>query len=284
MKLTIEQMAGLLKPFKDLKSHFPFRLGCTSYIYPGQILPNVELLGDFFDEIQIPLFEGLRYSNLPDPSVVDHLKRLASEKNIRYSVHLPLDAYTGHDDETIRRESVRMIEHIYRIGRSFDCENFVFHYVNKTPDGKICADIRKWRDQLRKSTEELLSMGIVPGSLCVENLAYPFSLVTDLVDTYGLSKCIDIGHLRVNSHPVNTHLKRHMAKTKVIHLHGLKRGVDHNGLSRKDRLSIRKLFRRIEEFAYRETIILEVFQFDHLLESLNTFRYCWNRWQRQKLH
>ncbi len=279
---AIQQACELLKPFRDLKGRFPFRLGTTSYIYPAEILPNVELLGDFLDEIQILLFEARSYSNLPDSFTIQRLKHLAEEKKIRYSVHLPLDAYPGHQDESVRKESIRVIERIYQIGVSFDCETFVFHYANRNPEGEPCHDLKKWRDQLRKSTEELLSMGVVPASLCVENLCYPYSWIADLVEIYGLSKCIDIGHLRVNSHPVSTHLRRHMAKTKIIHLHGLKKGVDHHGLSRGDCVSIRKLFRKMEEFAYRDTLILEVFQLDHLIESLQTFRSCWKRWERDK--
>jgi adenosylcobalamin phosphodiesterase len=283
MSLTIQQASELLRPFQDMKARFPFRLGTTSYIYPGEILPNVELLSEILDEVQILLFEGRSHSNLPDAPAAERLRTLAEQKNIRYSVHLPLDVYPGHLDESFRKNSVRVIERIYRVGCSFNCETFVFHYANRNPEGKPFQDLSKWRDQLRKSSEELLLMGIPATALCVENLGYPYSWVTDLIHNYGLSKCIDIGHLRVNSHPVNTHLRRHIAQTKIIHLHGLKKGVDHNGLSRTDCVSVRKLFRKINEFAYRGSVILEVFQLDHLIESLQTFRSCWNRWEKEKL-
>ena len=37
----------------------PFRLGTTSFIYPGKILPNVKCLGPIFDEIVQALQGGL---------------------------------------------------------------------------------------------------------------------------------------------------------------------------------------------------------------------------------
>jgi sugar phosphate isomerase/epimerase len=281
MKVTIQEARGLLAPFAAMKQKFPFRLGTTSYIYPGEILPNVEILSDCVDEIQLLLFEGNTFSNIPDPPLIDRLRKLADEKRVTYSVHLPLDAYPGHPDEEIRMESVRMIRRIHEVGVLLGCKYFIFHYASRNPEGEPIGDRELWRNQLAKSTEELLSSGIRAESLCVENLAYPYSWVADLVEKYGLSKCIDIGHLRVNGHPVGAHLLTHMAATKVIHLHGLKNGGDHKGLSILDQKSVRELFQSVNQHEYRESIILEVFQLDHLLESLETFRELWNQWQAE---
>ncbi|MGH9856645.1 MAG: cobamide remodeling phosphodiesterase CbiR, partial [Acidobacteriota bacterium] len=258
-------------------------LGTTSYIYPGEILPNAELLSDIFEEIQLLLFESESHSNIPDQSTIDRLNQLGSEKKLHYSIHLPLDTYPGHENEEIRRESVRTIVRIYEIGRAVQCERFVFHYTSRNPEGKPFSGLTGWREQLLKSTEELVAAGIKPNHLCVENLAYPYSWVSDLVERYGLSKCIDIGHLRVNSFPVSAHLKRHLRETKVIHLHGLNKGVDHCGLSKSDSRSIRQLFAKVDEFGYHETIILEVFHPDHLVQSLQTFVHYWKKCQKEKL-
>jgi len=282
MKPTPEQMRDLLAAFAPMKGQFPFRLGTTSYIYPGEILPNVELLADCIDEIQLLLFEGHSYSNIPNRETIERLNEIASEKQITYSIHLPLDIYPGHEEESVRKESVRTIESIYRVGRELNCETFVFHYANRNPNGRSFRSLRTWRERLCRSTEELIALGISSQHLCVENLSYPFSWVSDLVDQYRLSKCIDIGHLRVHSFPVQSHLKNHLPDSKIVHLHGLKNGVDHKGLSHRDGRSIRQLFRKIEEFQYRGSVILEVFQLTHLLESLQTFQHYWKRWQKEK--
>jgi sugar phosphate isomerase/epimerase len=284
MKISIEEARQSLKAFEKMKGSFPFRLGTTSYIYPGEILPNVELLGDFVDEIQLLLFEGNSFSNIPDRFTMDRLNRLAFEKNLSYSVHLPLDAYPGHEEEAIRKESITMIRRIYEVGTALNCKHFVLHYASRNPEGKPLTDIQRWREQLSRSTEELLEAGISPSSLCVENLAYPYSWVTDLIEKYGLARCIDIGHLRVNHFPVKAHIKKHLGETKIIHLHGLKNGVDHNGLSGKDRKSMFQLIEQMHHIGYKETLILEVFQLDHLLESLKTFQRYWHKWQSRKLY
>jgi sugar phosphate isomerase/epimerase len=211
------------------------------------------------------------------------LNSLAVSKGISYSVHLPLDAYPGHEDEEVRRNSVVMIRRIYDVGLALNCSRFVFHYASRNPEGGPFGDLHKWRDQLCKSTEELLAAGIPPKHLCVENLAYPFSWVADLVEKYELSFCIDVGHLRVNDFPVKRHINKYLDRTKVIHLHGLKKGVDHNGLSRKDVKTSMYLIQKMLEIGYRETLILEVFQLDYLLESLHTFQRFWEKCQTQKL-
>src|SRR5262245_12604637 len=136
MKVSVTDARHLLKPFAGMKSAFPFRLGTTSYIYPGEIVPNVELLGDFLDEIQILLFEGNTYSNIPDLETIRTLNSLAASKGISYSIHLPLDAYPGHEDENIRKESVAMIRRIYDVGLELGCKRFVLHYASRNPEGK----------------------------------------------------------------------------------------------------------------------------------------------------
>ena len=272
MSISMDSARKFLEPYKVMKGAFPYRLGTTSYIYPGEILPNVELLSDVVDEIQLLLFEGQTHGNIPDPFTIERLNALAATKSVNYSIHLPLDVYPGHEDEEIRTESVRTIARIYLIGRALGSSCFVFHYTSRNPEGRPFGDLEKWRAQSRKSTVELLALGIEPKHLCVENLSYPYSWVQDLVEEYGLSKCIDIGHLRVNSYPVSTHLRRHLAGTRIVHLHGLNKGVDHSGLSRTDSRSIRLLLQRMEEISYRDAVILEVFQLDHLIQSLRTFR------------
>ena len=48
--LSMDQVRTKLEPLAAWKGKFPFRLGTTSYIYPGELIPNVELLSEVFDE------------------------------------------------------------------------------------------------------------------------------------------------------------------------------------------------------------------------------------------
>ena len=58
------------KGYESLKNRFPFRLGTTSYIIPGELLPNVNFLADKVDDIELVLFESDEITNLPDAATV----------------------------------------------------------------------------------------------------------------------------------------------------------------------------------------------------------------------
>lgn len=274
--LSMEEARRQLLPFQRLKGSFPFRLGTTSYIYPADLVPNAELLGNFFDEIQLLLFESTQDSNIPDEHTIEKLMRLAEKNNFRYSVHLPTDAYPGDENEEVRTGSMERIFKILRTSEKLVPTCFVLHYENRTSTGSVFSDRQKWREQLARSTSELIDAGMSPDALCIENLSYPYSWIADLIDRFGLSKCIDIGHLRVNRYPYRSHIRRHLARTEIIHVHGLKKGADHKGLSEHDARSLRFLLGEMVRSKYRGSLILEVFQLDHLVESLTTFVKEWD--------
>ena len=75
-----------------------FRVGSTSYVYPEDILPNVEKLaaGGDVDDVELVLFEvDDGPNNLPGPDIVRRLADLAAQHGLTYTVHLPLDLCLG---------------------------------------------------------------------------------------------------------------------------------------------------------------------------------------------
>ena len=84
---------------------YPFRLGTTSYIIPDDLLPNARYLAGKVRDMELILFEvDDGPSNLPAPEVIEELSRLASQHDLTYTVHLPLDLKLGEDgseDEVI---------------------------------------------------------------------------------------------------------------------------------------------------------------------------------------
>ena len=76
---------------RSYKGFYPFTLATTSFIYPDDYVPNVSLLGSYFDEIELLLFESRDIESLFPNSIVDELNRLAQDLNIGYNVHLPTD-------------------------------------------------------------------------------------------------------------------------------------------------------------------------------------------------
>ena len=90
-----------------LKRSFPFRLATTSYILPAEIVPNIRYLGQYFDEIELVLFESGRESNLPTPGDIREMARLASDLDLTYNVHLPADLFFGDPDPRFAAKILR---------------------------------------------------------------------------------------------------------------------------------------------------------------------------------
>ena len=58
----------------------PFRLGTTSFIYPDHIIPNVQKIGRFFDEIELLVFESSPKGVLPSREEIRVLEQLSGEQ------------------------------------------------------------------------------------------------------------------------------------------------------------------------------------------------------------
>jgi hypothetical protein len=82
----------------EKKIKWPFRLGCTSYVYPADILPNAEKTAPLFDDIEIVLFESVDAGNIPSLETVQRLSELSREHGTSYTVHLPIDKKAGSAD------------------------------------------------------------------------------------------------------------------------------------------------------------------------------------------
>ena len=83
-----------------------FRLGATSYVYPGDLVYNVARLAGHVDDVELILFDlpdGM--SNLPDAVTVRRLADLAAAHDLTYTVHLPLDL--RHDAAHVMAQAVQ---------------------------------------------------------------------------------------------------------------------------------------------------------------------------------
>ena len=218
-----------------LKQQFPFRFGTSSYIIPADIIPNVEFLKDKVDDIELVLFESDEFSNLPSPADMQQLARMADENSLTYSVHLPLDVYLGHPERAVRERSVGKCLRIIELTRDLPKSACVMHFeAGPGVDiNKFSADEnRLFTEALRDSITMLLQETDVAASeFCVENLNYPFELVWPVVEEFGLSVTLDVGHLEFYGFPTADYLKRYLKYAKVLHVHGTLDGKDHNSLS-----------------------------------------------------
>ncbi len=228
-----------------LKGRFPFRFGTSSYIVPDDILPNVRYLADKVDDIELVLFESDEISNIPDEATVSTLAAIAEESNLTYTVHLPLDAYLGHADEDVRVASIGKCKRIVERVEPLRPHGYLLHFHGDRRGRMPSDDLPRWLDNHRRSLD-VLCESVGPEALCVETLDYPFALVEDVVIERGLSVCLDIGHLLLGGYSVEEHLDRHLARTRVLHVHGVADGRDHLDLSHLDPAVLEDLVRRLE--------------------------------------
>lgn len=217
------------------KQRFPFRFGTTSYIIPADIIPNVEFLRDKVDDIELVLFESDEFSNLPSPGDMEKLAEMAEQSELTYSVHLPLDVYLGHAERAERERSVDKCLRIIELTRDLPKSAYVMHF-EAGPGVDINAFSASantlFTEALRDSIAMLLQGTDEPASaFCVENLNYPFELVRPVVEEFGLSLTLDVGHLEYYGFPTAEYLKRYLPHAKVLHMHGTLYGKDHNSLA-----------------------------------------------------
>jgi sugar phosphate isomerase/epimerase len=214
----------------SLKNQFPFRLGTTSYIVPDEILPNVLYLADKVDDIELVLFESDEFSNLPDAATVKRLREIAEGSDLTYTIHLPLDTWMGHEQASVREQSVdkciRIIEHTVPL----EPFAYILHFHGDERGECPSRDIDRWIEGHRRSVEKLLQ-NVHAHDLCVETLDYPYTIIEDIVSDYNLSVCLDVGHLLMCRHTPEDYLDRYLPQTRVLHLHGIEDGHDHRSLS-----------------------------------------------------
>ena len=174
-----------------LKNRRLWRLGATSCVLPADIMANVRVLAPLVDDVQLLFFESAAKSLLPQPLDVQVLRNLAEEHDLSYTVHLPTDLALGAASKVARQEGIGEILRLMAQLAPLVPLSFDLHLVRE-PDLSEAA----WRDNLAATLQELSGvLGEEKRLVAVENIEYPFGLVAPLVEEYGFSVCLDLGHL-----------------------------------------------------------------------------------------
>src|SRR5215213_1611587 len=174
---------------------FPFRLGTTSYIIPDDILPNARYLAGKVRDIELILFEvDDGPNNLPSPDVIDKLARLASEHNLTYTVHLPLDLKLGEDGSE-RDASLVKARRVIDCTRGLDPWAYVLHLDGRDVlHGADPAQLTEWQTHARRALEIVAGWAGGAQKLAVENLErYPLDFIQPVLDAVPVSRCVDVG-------------------------------------------------------------------------------------------
>jgi len=264
------------QPFlKSYRGKFPFKLGTTSYIFPDHILPNAARLAPFFDEIEIVLFESEGQDNYPDDDQMNGLMSLSFHRKVNFNIHLPIDIFLGDEKEEVRSRGVSMVKKIIKRTLCLNPSLYTLHFDLRDKNGQDHADIETWRRRIFRSVEEIRESPIEPNRISIETLRYPFEYVEDMVNQFGFSICLDIGHILLYGQDLEDYMKRYLSKASIIHLHGFQEGIDHLGIERLPNSALEVIFSYLNN--YRRIVSIEVFSLDDLQRSLNVLEERWKR-------
>lgn len=250
-----------------LKRRFPFRLATTSYIIPDAILPNLRFLGPYVDEVELVLFESGPDSNLPSPAEIEEMRCIAGELDLTYNVHLPADIFLGDPDPALRKNFRQTLLRFYEKTLSLEPKVFILHLDSRMGNGQPNPDWDSWTERVTEEVRALMEEGIDPRRVALENLEYPLERILPLAESCGMSLCLDLGHMLRYGYELKAQLQHHLDRSVMIHLHGVRNGVDHLGLewiSPPDWQTIRQALE-----SYTGGITLEVFSVQDLAPSLH---------------
>lgn len=260
------------------------RLGSTSYVYPDDVLPNVQRLSGRVQDIEWVVFE-LTYG-LPGPEVVAEMARLGQDYGHSYTVHLPLDLALAAEDEAAHQASVddarRVIDaaaplepwaYIVHLGPAEAAEN---HQVSDTPTGEFSP----WHERAARSLEALAGAAGGYERLAIENIhQYPPSRLLPLLERLPVSLCLDVGHLLRQGRDPLPLLEEHLPRTRSLHLHGCEGGRDHRSLAAMDQGLLLNILRRLRQGRYGGVVTIELFETEPFFDSWDLVEGLWRRVQ-----
>ncbi len=254
---------------------FLFSLGTTSYIYPDHILPNVAKLAPFLDEIELVLFESKGQNNYPDEAELRNLMNFCLDGKVTFNVHLPIDIFLGDQDEEVRMKGISVAKNVIERTLCLKPSLYTLHFDVRDKNGREETDMRAWRKRIIRSVEEMKDQGIELERIAIETLSYPFEWIEDIVKKFGFSICLDIGHMLIYNLDMQRYLKKYLSQTSIIHLHGVKDGIDHLGIENLNGKILDLILSELRSFT--GILSLEVFSFDDLKNSLMVLEQKWKK-------
>ncbi len=220
------------------------------------------------------------------PETISRLIELKQEKNISYSVHLPLwgiepAAFSPH----IRKASVDSFVDVIEITKALEPLCWVLH-----PTGALTVEfmnmglpefakgimMHQFTSYAANTIKETLERTNIPSrKLAVENIEYPFELMYPIIQQMDLSICFDTGHLLAGFSgqiSVMEFIDKYYDRIIELHLHdGKFPRIDHKPLGEYD-LPVRELLLKLLEKNFAGPLVYEL----NLQEAIQSMDYIKN--------
>lgn len=214
----------------------PFRVGATSYVIEDGLAANARRLAGQAQDMQLVLFDlPGGPSNLPATGEIARLAHIGRESGLGYTVHLLDDICPGEPDHL----SLRRAQMVMDLTRPLAPWAYVLHLEGRAvraPDTPADA-LAQWHAGQVAALRRLATWAGNARLLAVENLeGYLPEFVSPVVEAlaptpHAVSRCVDVGHLRLDGHDPLPHLARALPHLRVVHLHGVDSGRDHQSLA-----------------------------------------------------
>lgn len=265
-------------------SKYPFYLGATSLTKPmNPALDNIHLnleMGMTTTEVTLEYPRELPVSQ----ELKDGMKRFQSEKGVDFTIHLPLSLKMTDVNPLMRDASLQTLEQIFNEMEELNPKAYVLHVTpffktGGTPLGRP-FEVQLHEERMEAAYDSLsrLTNLIEPRKIAVENLFHNLTFHEELVKEFDYSVCMDVGHLILNQADPYLFYHKHRDRIKVIHLHDVVNGRDHQQLGEPgSKLDLAALFQLFKKYQYQETIILEQFKVEHLQQSQEAIARVWEQ-------
>ena len=261
----------------ELLSSYPFRLGTTSYIIPEDLVNNAYFLASKVNDIELILFNlESEKTNFPDEDTILNLNRISREHDLTYTVHLPKDLQVG--DHAAEHISLIQANTVIQSTRQLSPWAYITHLDGREIRQNLTSS--RYTDWIDQACYTLQIVGDLAGGMdkiALENLeGYPINFLEPVIDHLPISLCVDIGHLWLDNMDPIPYLQKHIARTKVIHLHGIHQR-DHASLAHMPITLVDELFHLILESNYTGVLTLEVFNEEDFQSSMQMIQAVANR-------
>ncbi len=254
------------------------QIGTTSYIYPDDIIPNVKKLANLVDDIELVLFEGKDYSNLPSKEDVSALRKISVDTGTSFTVHLPIDLDICSRDSEFRKFSLKRMIEIMKLTSFLDPRGYIIHLprMNFIPDPEMNQSgvnrrnveyEEKWILRTVRSLSEIF-IEFGNENVFIENLSYPIKHILPIIEEFDFKLCLDISHALRCSDNWEEIFNNNLSRIKVIHFYGPEKdGEGHTGLQNAGRSFARSAVDKIMSSNFSGLLTLEVFGTEDFFES-----------------